>query len=32
MRDWAEALIAAVLIVGVVLWSVRIFMEAVYGR
>ena len=23
MKDWAEALIAAVLIVGVVLWSVR---------
>ncbi len=31
MRDWAEALIAAVLIVGVVLWSVRIFMEVIYG-
>jgi hypothetical protein len=31
MRDWAEALIAAVLIVGVVLWSIRVFMEAVYG-
>jgi hypothetical protein len=24
MRDWAEALIAAVLIVGLVLWSVRV--------
>lgn len=31
MRDWAEALIAAILIVGVVLWSVRIFMEMIYG-
>jgi hypothetical protein len=31
MRDWAEALIAAVLIVGVVIWSVRVFMEVVYG-
>lgn len=31
MRDLAEALIAAVLIVGVVLWSVRIFMEVIYG-
>jgi len=31
MRDWAEALIAAVLLVGVVLWSVRIFMEVIYG-
>jgi hypothetical protein len=27
MRDWAEALIAAVLIVGVVLWSVKIAFE-----
>jgi L-asparagine transporter-like permease len=32
MKDWAEALIAAVLIVGVVLWSVRVFIEAIYGR
>lgn len=31
MRDWAEALIAAVLIVGVVLWSVRVFIEVFYG-
>jgi hypothetical protein len=31
MRDWAEALIAALLLVGVVLWSVRIFMEVIYG-
>lgn len=31
MRDWAEALVAAVLIVGVVLWSVRVFMELIYG-
>lgn len=31
MRDWAEALIAAVLLVGVVIWSIRVFMEAVYG-
>lgn len=31
MRDWAEALIAAVLIVGLVLWSVRVFMEVFYG-
>jgi hypothetical protein len=27
VRDWAEALIAAVLIVGVVLWSVKIAFE-----
>ena len=32
MRDWTEALIAAILIVGVVLWSVRIFMGFFYGR
>lgn len=31
MRDWAEAFVAAVLIVSVVLWSVRIFMEVIYG-
>ena len=31
MRDWVEAFVAAVLIVGVVLWSVRIFMEVIYG-
>lgn len=31
MRDWAEALIAALLLVGVVLWSIRIFMEVIYG-
>lgn len=31
MRDWAEALIAAVLIVGVVLWSVRVIFEVIYG-
>ena len=31
MRDWAEAFVAAALIVGVVLCSVRIFMEVIYG-
>jgi hypothetical protein len=31
MRDWAEAFVAAILIVGMVLWSVRVFMEVVYG-
>jgi hypothetical protein len=31
MRDWAEALIAAVLIVGLVLWSVRVIFEVIYG-
>jgi hypothetical protein len=27
LKDWAESLIAAVLIVGVVLWSVKIAFE-----
>lgn len=31
MRDWAEAFVAAVLIFGVVLWSVRFFMGVIYG-
>jgi len=31
MRDWAEALIAAVLIVSLVLWSVKIAFEVIYG-
>ena len=31
MRGWAESLIVAVLIVGMVLWFVRVFIEAVYG-
>jgi hypothetical protein len=30
MRDWAEALIAALLAVGIVLWSVKILMELVW--
>jgi hypothetical protein len=31
MRDWAESFVAALLVVGVVIWSIRVFMEAVYG-
>lgn len=31
MKDWTEAFVAAVLIVSAVLWSVRIFMEVIYG-
>lgn len=27
MRDWAEALIAAVFLVGMVIWCVKIFIE-----
>jgi len=30
MRDWTEAFVAALLVVGVVIWSVRIFMELVW--
>lgn len=30
MRDWTEAFIAALLVVGVVLWSVKILMELVW--
>jgi hypothetical protein len=31
MRDWAEAFVAAVLIVGMVLWSVKIAFDVFYG-
>jgi hypothetical protein len=31
MKDWAESFVAALLVVGVVIWSIRVFMEAVYG-
>lgn len=31
MRDWTEALIATVLIAGLVLWSVRVIFEVIYG-
>lgn len=31
MRDLTEAFVAAALIVGVVLWTVRVLLEVVYG-
>lgn len=31
MKDWAEALVIATLVVVAVLWTVRILMEVVYG-
>ena len=31
MRDWAEAFVAAALIVSAVLWSFRILLEVIYG-
>lgn len=31
MKDYAQALIAAVLIVCTVLWCVRVFFEVLYG-
>jgi len=32
MRDWAVSFIAAVLLVGLVVWCARVFIEAMYGR
>jgi hypothetical protein len=31
MKDWAVSFIAAVLIVGLVVWCVRIFIGVIYG-
>jgi hypothetical protein len=31
MKDWAEAFVAAVLLVGVVIWCARVFIEVMYG-
>ena len=31
MKDWAEAFIAAVLIVGLIVWCAKIFIEVIYG-
>jgi hypothetical protein len=31
MRDFAEAFIAAVLLTGMVIWTVKILMELTYG-
>jgi hypothetical protein len=31
MKDWAVSFIAAVLLVGLIIWCARIFIEVMYG-
>jgi hypothetical protein len=31
MKDWAVSFIAAVLLVGLVVWCARVFIEVMYG-
>jgi hypothetical protein len=31
MKDWAVSLIAAALVVGLIVWCVRIFIGVMYG-
>jgi hypothetical protein len=31
MKDWAVAFIAAVLLVGLIVWCARIFIGVIYG-
>jgi hypothetical protein len=31
MKDWAVSFIAAVLIVGLIVWCAKIFIEVMYG-
>jgi hypothetical protein len=31
MKDWAVSFIAAALIVGLVVWCVKVFIEVMYG-
>ena len=31
MKDWAVSFIAAVLVVGLAVWCVRVFIEVMYG-
>jgi hypothetical protein len=31
MKDWAVSFIAAVLIVGMIIWCAKIFIEVIYG-
>jgi hypothetical protein len=31
MKDWAVSFIAAALLVGMVVWCARIFIEVIYG-
>jgi hypothetical protein len=31
MKDWAVSFIAAALLVGMIVWSVRVFIWVIYG-
>jgi hypothetical protein len=31
MRDWAVSFIAAALLVGLIIWCARVFIEVMYG-
>jgi hypothetical protein len=31
MKDWAVSFIAAVLLVGLIIWCAKIFIEVMYG-
>jgi hypothetical protein len=31
MKDWAVSFIAAALVVGLIVWCVRVFIEVMYG-
>ena len=31
MKDFAEALVAAVLIIGLVIWTVKVIVEVIHG-
>jgi hypothetical protein len=31
MKDWAVSFIAAALLVGMVVWCVKVFVETIYG-
>jgi hypothetical protein len=31
MKDWAVSFIAAVLLIGMIVWCAKIFIEVIYG-
>ena len=31
MKDWAVSFIAAVLLMGMVIWCIKVFIEVIYG-
>ena len=31
MKDWAVSFIAAALLIGLVIWCARVFIEVIYG-